>query len=72
MYTELEVNKDDRIEGSCHSLYFFVGNKGTAVIECIGHARKNGRGGGWWKEGRIYVGLIHHCDWHCLCTSRLR
>ena len=30
------------------------------------HASKNGRGRGWWEEGHIVVGLIHHCDWRCL------
>ena len=32
----------------------------------IVHASKNGRGRGWWEEGHIVVGLIHHCDWRCL------
>ena len=52
MYTELEDIKANRIEGSYHSFYFSVGSKGVAVIECIEHTRMNGRGRGWWKEGR--------------------
>ena len=33
------------------------------------HANRNGRGGGWWKNSGIGIGLIHHGDLRCLCTS---
>jgi hypothetical protein len=35
----------------------------------IEHARRKGRGRGWWENGIISVGLIHHGDWRCLHTG---
>ena len=37
----------------------------------IGHANRNGRGAGWWKNSGIGIGLIHHGDWRCLRTSAI-
>ena len=35
----------------------------------IEQANRSGRGRGWWKNGGISIGLIHHGDWCCLLTG---
>ena len=69
MQVEPEGIEDGGIWGSYHSFCFSVEDKGMTGGGLIAHANRNGRGGGWWKNNSIGIGLIHHGDWRCLCTS---
>ena len=69
MQVEPEGIEDGGIQGSYYSFCFSVEDKGMTGEGFIAHANRNGRGGGWWKNSGIGVGLIHHGDWRCLRTS---
>ena len=69
MQVEPEGIEDGGFRGSYHSFCFSVEDKGMTGGGFIAHANRNSRGGGWWKNSGIGVGLIHHGDWRCLRTS---
>ena len=69
MQVELEGIEVGVIQGSYHSFCFSVQDKGMTGGRLIAHANRSGRGGGWWKNSGIDVGLIHHGDWRCLRTG---
>ena len=66
MWAETEGDEKGELESSfCLS----VCHKSVTEGGVIGHARRNSRGRGWWKNGGISIGLIHHGDWRCLRTG---
>ena len=66
---ETEGNEKGNLERSFHSFCLSVCDKGVTEWGVIEHARRKGRGRGWWENGIISIGLIHHGDWRCLHTG---
>ena len=69
MQAETKGNEKGEHERSFHSYCLSVCHKGVTEGRVFEHASRIGRGRGWWKNGGIGVGLIHHGDWRCLHTG---
>ena len=69
VHTTLEGKGKNRIEGSCHSLPFCDCYLDESLRDCIMHARRNGRGRGWWTGESFGSGQNYHGDRRCLRTS---
>ena len=67
MQAETKGNEKGELERSFCSFCLSVCHKSVTEGRVFEHASWIGRG--WWKNGSIGFGLIHHGDWHCLRTG---
>ena len=64
-----EGNEKGELERSFPSFCLSACHESVTEGRVFEHARRIGRGRGWWRNGSIGVGMIHHGDWRCLCMG---